>query len=133
MRTVFTRENFASKRFIFYINLQLLINLQLKPLFHWYLWIENSQLCLINAAHRHFITQTGKKSKIALKNFMGPRGRGPTYGAEKNKCPNMNSCLNLTNILKECEYASAIFGSYLWRSLFLVEFQAATSLNRTPS
>ena len=27
---------------------------------------------LNNAAHEHFITQAGKKSKPALKNFMGP-------------------------------------------------------------
>ena len=56
------------------------------------MWIENSQLCLINPAHEHFITQTGKKSKTALKNFMGPRGPGPWSRcmgskAEKNKYP----------------------------------------------
>ena len=31
-------------------------------------------MCLINAAHEHFITQTGKKPKTALKNFMGLGG-----------------------------------------------------------
>ena len=41
-----------------------------------YLWIGNSQLCLSNVAHEHFITQTGKKSKAVLKNFMGPWVRG---------------------------------------------------------
>ena len=43
---------------------------------------------LTNAAHEHFTAQTGKKSKTALKNFMGPggpRGRGPTYGAESRE------------------------------------------------
>ena len=41
-------------------------------------------MCLINVAHEHFITQTGKKSKPALINFMGlgAEGREPTYGAE---------------------------------------------------
>ena len=29
-------------------------------------------MCLINAAHKHFGTQTCKKPKTALKNFMGP-------------------------------------------------------------
>ena len=33
-------------------------------------------MCLINFAHEHFITQTGKKSKPALINFMGPGERG---------------------------------------------------------
>ena len=40
------------------------------------MWIENSKLRLTNAAHEHFTTQTGRKSKTALKNFMGPWGRG---------------------------------------------------------
>ena len=40
------------------------------------------QLCLINTAHEHFITQTVKKSKTTLKNVMGPGGRGPTNGVE---------------------------------------------------
>ena len=44
-------------------------------------------MCLINVAHELLTTQTGKKSKLALVNVMGPgaegpRGRGPTYGAE---------------------------------------------------
>ena len=39
-------------------------------------------MCLITAAHEDFVTQTCKKSKTALKNFMGSGGRGPTYGAE---------------------------------------------------
>ena len=44
-------------------------------------------MCLINVAHEHLITQTGKKSKPALINFMGPgaegaEGRGPTYRTE---------------------------------------------------
>ena len=51
-------------------------------------------MCLINVAHEHFITQAGKKSKPALKNFMGQGGRGEPrpniWGqgtmAEKNKC-----------------------------------------------
>ena len=48
---------------------------------------------LTNAAHEHFTTQTGKKSKTALKNFMGPGSRGAEGGhmgprAEKNKYPN---------------------------------------------
>ena len=37
-------------------------------------------MCLINVAHEHLTTQTGKKSKPALVNVMGP-------GAEKNKYP----------------------------------------------
>ena len=48
----------------------------------------------INVAHEHFITQAGRTSKPALKNFMGRGagglranmwGLGPT--AEKNKYP----------------------------------------------
>ena len=45
--------------------------------------MKNSQLCLINAAYEHFITQTDKKTKTALKTFMGPGGEEPR--AEKNK------------------------------------------------
>ena len=55
---------------------------------------------LTNAAHEHFTTQTGKKSKTALKNFMGPGSRGAEGPkaegghmgprAEKNKYPNTN-------------------------------------------
>ena len=54
-------------------------------------------MCLINVAHEYFITQAGKKSKPALKNFMGKGsgglrankwGLGPT--AEKNKYPPSN-------------------------------------------
>ena len=37
---------------------------------------------LTNAEHEHFTTQTGKKSKTALKKFMGPGSRG-TEGREK--------------------------------------------------
>ena len=53
-------------------------------------------MCLINVAHKHFITQTGKKSKIALINFMEPGARGTEPGAniwglgsraKKNKYP----------------------------------------------
>ena len=33
-------------------------------------------MCLINVAHEHFITQTGKKSKPALINSLGPRAEG---------------------------------------------------------
>ena len=33
-------------------------------------------MCLINVAHEHLTTQTGKKSKPALVNVMGPGGRG---------------------------------------------------------
>ena len=47
---------------------------------------------LTNAAHEHFTTQTGKKSKAAPKNFMGRGAEGPR--AEKNKYPNF--CLILT-------------------------------------
>ena len=39
-------------------------------------------MCLINATHEDFITQTGKKSKTAFKNFMGPGDWG-TEGREK--------------------------------------------------
>ena len=42
-------------------------------------------MCLINVAHEHLITQTGKKSKQPLINFRGrgPRGRGAEgQGAE---------------------------------------------------
>ena len=38
--------------------------------------MENSKLCLTNATREYFITQTGKKSKTALKYFMGPGAEG---------------------------------------------------------
>ena len=41
-----------------------------------HLWIENSKLCLTNAAHERFITQTGKKLKTVFENIMGPGDRG---------------------------------------------------------
>ena len=49
--------------------------------------MRNSQLWLINAAHEHFITEAGKKSKTALKKCMVARaqrakGRRPMYGSE---------------------------------------------------
>ena len=34
-------------------------------------------MCLINVAHEHLTTQTGKKSKPALVNAMGPGAEGP--------------------------------------------------------
>ena len=34
------------------------------------------QMCLINAAHEHFITQTGEKSKKHVKKFMLPGYQG---------------------------------------------------------
>ena len=39
-------------------------------------------MCLTYVAHEHFVTQTGKKSKPALINFMGLGGQETTYGAE---------------------------------------------------
>ena len=58
-------------------------------------------MCLINVAHEHLITQTGKKSKQPLINFMGQgaEGRGQRadmWGrggprAEKSKYPVGNS------------------------------------------
>ena len=39
-------------------------------------------MCLTYVAHEHFVTQTGKKSKPALINFMGPGRQETTYGAE---------------------------------------------------
>ena len=52
-------------------------------------------MCLINVAHEHLTTQTGKKSKPAHINVMGPgaEGRGPTYGAEsrEKQIPNAKS------------------------------------------
>ena len=50
-----------------------------------YLWTENSQLCLINAAHEHFITQTGEKSKKHIKHMCCPGTKGTR--AEKLKYP----------------------------------------------
>ena len=34
-------------------------------------------MCLINVAHEHLTTQTGKKSKPALINVIGPGAEGP--------------------------------------------------------
>ena len=58
-------------------------------------------MCLINVAHEHLTTQTGKKSKPALINVIGPaaeepRGRGPTYGAEgrEKQIPEISSLLS---------------------------------------
>ena len=41
-------------------------------------------MCLINVAHEHLTIQTGKKSKPALINVIGPgaEGRRPTHRAE---------------------------------------------------
>ena len=53
-------------------------------------------MCLINFAHEHFITQTGKKSKPALINFMGPGERGAEeprtgiWGRGPRKTNNLN-------------------------------------------
>ena len=55
-------------------------------------------MCLINAAHEHFVTQTGKKSKTALKRFYvsgGPRAEGP-----KKQIPKILNDFN-TLILKQ--------------------------------
>ena len=62
-------------------------------------------MCLINAAHEHFITKTGKKSKPALINFMGPEGGGAGGrhmgpGPEKNKYPIL--FLNYCKIIDRC-------------------------------
>ena len=43
-------------------------------------------MCLINATHEDFITQTGKKSKTAFKNFMGPGDRD--WGPRKTNTSN---------------------------------------------
>ena len=54
--------------------------------FRKYLGTKDSQLCLINAAHKRFITKTKKEAKTALNSFMRagePRGRGQS--AEKSK------------------------------------------------
>ena len=54
----------------------------------------------VNAAHEYFITQTGKKSKTTLKNFMGPGGRGPrkTNTLQINvKYLFVNLCIMLNN------------------------------------
>ena len=49
-------------------------------------------MCLINVAHEHLTTQTGKKSKPALVNVMGPgaegpRGRGPRAEGREKQIP----------------------------------------------
>ena len=48
-------------------------------------------MCLIDVAHEHFITQTGKKSKPALINFMGPgaesRYMGPRADGREKQIP----------------------------------------------
>ena len=46
-------------------------------------------MCLIDVAHEHFITQTRKRSKLALINSMGSRANiwGRRLRAKKNKCP----------------------------------------------
>ena len=41
-----------------------------------HLWIENSKLCLTNAARERLITQTGKKLKTVFENIMVPGDRG---------------------------------------------------------
>ena len=42
------------------------------------MWIENSKLCLTNAAYEYFITQTGEKSKEHLKILWDRRAERPT-------------------------------------------------------
>ena len=42
-------------------------------------------MCLINVAHEHFITQTGKKSKLAFINFIGPGAEGREKQIPKKK------------------------------------------------
>ena len=49
---------------------------------------------LTNAAHEYFITQTGAKSKIELKTFMGSR-------TEKNKYPQLTLFLVYLKIYSE--------------------------------
>ena len=46
-------------------------------------------MCLINAAHEHLTTQTGKKSKPALINVIGPgaEGRGPRAEGREKQIP----------------------------------------------
>ena len=41
--------------------------------------------------------------------------------------------INWKDEVNFCKYASEIFASYIWRSLFLVKLQAVTSLNWSPS
>ena len=57
--------------------------------------MENSQLCLTNAAHENFIIQTGTKLKPALKNSNGQRAEGwhmgPRAEAVSAMCSNLKS------------------------------------------
>ena len=66
-------------------------------------------MCLINVAHEHLITQTGKKSKPALINVMGPGTEGPRahiWGrglrAEKKKYPFFFHYLRVIPLLTSC-------------------------------
>ena len=45
--------------------------------FHKYLGTKDSQLCFINAAHKHFITKTKKSQKQYLILFWGREAEGP--------------------------------------------------------
>ena len=62
-------------------------------------------MCLINVAHEHLITQTGKKSKPALINFIGPGAEG-----REKQIPPANICLvkvNIKTLEKGVEYVQS--------------------------
>ena len=85
-------------------------------------------MCLINAAHEHFITQTGKKSKTALiYGAEGPRadirGRGPRV--EKNKYPTKRSCI----LNKSAAFDVSMKRSYILKKPSSLQVQDCFSIN----
>lgn len=60
--------------------------------------MQNSQFCLINAVLEHFITQTRKKLKTTLKDFMGTESN--KYASESTGlCMKSKQILSLKNLL----------------------------------
>ena len=51
-------------------------------------------MCLINVAHEHLTTQTGKTSKPALVNVMGPGAEGPRGRRAEGRGPRKTNTLS---------------------------------------
>ena len=59
-------------------------------------------MCLTNVTHKHLTTQTGKKSKPALINVIGPGAEGPRAGGREKQIPVHDNQLKQTFFIKAC-------------------------------